>query len=135
MTDRNLSEHLLSFANTKLDYPFGPQLAVYQVATDDDHWEMFAILENQTKPNRLSLRCDPQLAQALRSRYESVLAGHNLNKIHWNTIILSGQLSHQKIDDLIAHSYLIAQDGPPPIIPFNTGLIRVDQRKNPINQP
>jgi predicted DNA-binding protein (MmcQ/YjbR family) len=33
------------------------------------------------------------------------LPGYHLNKKHWNTVILSGQLTQQEVFDLIDHSY------------------------------
>lgn len=99
-TSEELDKKLLSFADTRLDFPFGEDVAVYRV-----HDKMFALLPVGTRPARISLKCDPQLAEVLRERYESVLPGYHLNKKHWNTIIVSGQLSRQEIEDLIRHSY------------------------------
>lgn len=66
---------------------------------------MFAIISEKSSPLRISLKCDPLLAQTLREKYESVLPGYHLNKKHWNTIILSGQLEREEVIDLINHSY------------------------------
>jgi predicted DNA-binding protein (MmcQ/YjbR family) len=43
----------------------------------------------------------------LRQRYETILPGYHLNKKHWNTIILTGQLSREEVQDLIRHSYYL----------------------------
>ncbi len=90
----------------KLDYPFGEGVAVYK-AKD----KMFAMIAEKKDPVRLSLKCDPLLAETLRAKYESVLPGYHLNKKHWNTIILSGQLAWEEIQDLIRHSYHVVTDG------------------------
>ena len=66
---------------------------------------MFALIAENSDPLRLSLKCDPVLAEKLRSQYETVMAGYHLNKKHWNTILLTGQLSWHEIKDLINHSY------------------------------
>lgn len=86
--------------NAKLDYPFGESVAVYKV---DD--KMFALLPENTDPLRISLKCDPELSKVLREKYETVMEGYHLNKKHWNTIILSGQLPWEEIQGLIRHSY------------------------------
>ena len=91
---------MLSMPNARLDYPFGEGVAVYKV---DD--KMFALVAEKSEPVRLSLKCDPQLAVTLREKYESVMPGYHLNKKHWNTILLTGQLSWQEIQDLIRHSF------------------------------
>ena len=97
--------------NAWLDYPFGEDVAVYKVGPKDDG-KMFALIPENKTPVNLSLKCDPQLAKVLREKYETVLEGYHLNKKHWNTIILSGQLPWQDIQDLIRHSYdLVAKNG------------------------
>lgn len=101
VTHKELEEYLLSMPNTRLDYPFGEGVAVYK--TKDD--KMFALVSEGSNPVRLSLKCDPLLAVTLRERYESVLPGYHLNKKHWNTILLTGQLSWQEVQDLIRLSY------------------------------
>jgi len=86
--------------NTVRDYPFGPDVAVYKVQD-----KMFALMSETKDPINLSLKCDPLLAQTLRDKYESVLPGYHLNKKHWNTVILSGQLTWPEVQDLVRHSY------------------------------
>jgi len=100
MTHKEVEEYLLSMPNARLDYPFGKGVAVYKVGD-----KMFALVKEGSTPVQLSLKCDPQLAVTLREKYESVLPGYHLNKKHWNTILLSGQLSWEEIQDLIRHSY------------------------------
>jgi predicted DNA-binding protein (MmcQ/YjbR family) len=86
--------------NSRLDYPFGEETAVYKVGD-----KMFALINEKSEPVQISLKCDPQLAQLLREKYETVVPGYHLNKKHWNTIICSGQLELQEIKDLILLSY------------------------------
>ena len=84
------------------DYPFNETTAVYKVGSFEG--KMFALIDETKDPVRISLKCDPQLAVNLRERYESVQPGHHLNKKHWNTILLTGQLSDDEIKDLARHS-------------------------------
>lgn len=105
MDHKTVEDYILSMPNAKLDYPFGKDVAVYK--TGD---KMFALIEEKSDPLRISLKCDPLLAQTLRERYESVMPGYHLNKKHWNTIVLSGQLTWEEIQDLIRHSYLLVAE-------------------------
>lgn len=106
MTHKELEEYLLSFPNTWLDFPFGEGTSVYKVGDKSaGEGKLFAIIANDSDPLRLSLKCDPQLAEILREKYESVVPGYHLNKKHWNTIICTGQLSDDEIKDLARHSY------------------------------
>jgi len=100
MTHKEVEEYLLSMPNVRLDYPFGEGVAVYKVGD-----KMFALVQEKSDPINLSLKCDPMLAETLRERYETVMPGYHLNKKHWNTILLTGQLPWEEIKDLIKHSY------------------------------
>lgn len=107
MTHTQLEEFLLSLPGAWLDYPFGEGVAVYKVGHKDSGQaeKMFALIREGSAPLRVSLKCDPLLAETLRQKYETVLPGYHLNKKHWNTIICSGQLSDQQIYDLARHGY------------------------------
>ncbi len=100
MTHKEVEEYLLSLPNARLDYPFGEGVAVYKVGD-----KMFALVAEKSSPVSVSLKCDPLLAQTLREKYESVMPGYHLNKKHWNTILLTGQLSWEEVKDLIRLSY------------------------------
>lgn len=100
MDHKTVEEYVLSMPNAVRDYPFGEEVAVYKV---DD--KMFALVPEGKEPVRISLKCDPLLAKTLREKYETVLEGYHLNKKHWNTILLTGQLPWEEIQGLILHSY------------------------------
>lgn len=97
---QTVEAYLLGMPNAYLDYPFGEGVAVYK--TGD---KMFALIQEGRNPVQISLKCDPELSKVLRERYESVMPGYHLNKKHWNTIVLSDQLSWEEVQDLIRHSY------------------------------
>lgn len=105
MNHRQVEEYVLSMPNAKLEYPFGEGIAVYKVGD-----KMFALIQEGSDPVRLSLKCDPKLAVLLREKYESVMPGYHLNKKHWNTLVLTGQLEWDEVQDLIRHSYLLVTD-------------------------
>ncbi|MEK7621121.1 MAG: MmcQ/YjbR family DNA-binding protein [Patescibacteria group bacterium] len=106
MTHKEIEEHLLSYSGAWLDYPFGPDAAVYKVGTKETGGgKMFAIVGEKSDPLRVSLKCDPQLAINLREKYESVVPGYHLNKKHWNTIICTGQLTNDEVFGLARLSY------------------------------
>jgi predicted DNA-binding protein (MmcQ/YjbR family) len=104
VTQAELNDILLGYEGAWLDYPFGEEAAVYKVGEGKDA-KMFAIISEGSKPVRISLKCDPQLAEILREKYETVLPGYHLNKKHWNTIICSGQVADDELKDLIRLSY------------------------------
>ncbi len=107
MTHKEVEEYVLSMPNARLDYPFGKDVAVYKVGADDTA-KMFALIPEGKEPLRISLKCDPLLAITLREKYETVVPGYHLNKKHWNTIILTGQMPWEEVQDLIRLSYNLA---------------------------
>lgn len=109
MDHKTVEEYILSMPNSRLDYPFGEGVAVYKAGD-----KMFALIQENKKPVNLSLKCDPELAKVLRERFESVMEGYHLNKKHWNTILLTGQLSWEEVQDLIRHSYILVTEGSDP---------------------
>ncbi len=106
MDHKTVEEYVLSMPGAKLEYPFGEKVAVYKVGD-----KMFALIAENSDPIKLSLKCDPQLSMLLREKYESVMPGDHLNKKHWNTLLLTGQLTWEEVQGLIRHSYNLVADG------------------------
>lgn len=106
MNHKTVENYILSMPNAKLDYPFGEDVAVYKVGD-----KMFALIQEKKTPVNLSLKCDPQLAKLLREKYETVMEGYHLNKKHWNTLLLTGQLPWDEVQALILHSYILVTEG------------------------
>jgi predicted DNA-binding protein (MmcQ/YjbR family) len=106
MDHKTVEAYILSMPNAVLEYPFGEDVAVYKVNN-----KMFALIAEKTNPLRVSLKCDPLLATHLREKYETVMEGYHLNKKHWNTIILTGQLPWEEVQGFIVHSYLLVKEG------------------------
>lgn len=100
MDHKTVEDYILSMPNSKLEYPFGEDVAVYKVND-----KMFALISEGKFPVRLSLKCDPELSKLLRDKYDEVMPGYHLNKKHWNTLVLAGQLEWEEVQGLIQHSY------------------------------
>lgn len=100
MDHKQVEDYVLSMSDAVREYPFGKGVAVYKVND-----KMFALIAEGSKPVRISLKCDPQLSEVLREKYETVMPGYHLNKKHWNTIVLTGQLPWEDIQGFIRHSY------------------------------
>jgi len=100
MDHKTVETYILGMPNSRRDYPFGEDVAVYKVGD-----KMFALISESKAPVRLSLKCDPELSKVLRERYDEVMPGYHLSKKHWNTIILSGQMAWDEVKSLIRHSY------------------------------
>jgi predicted DNA-binding protein (MmcQ/YjbR family) len=82
------------------EFPFGPEHSVFKVAG-----KMFALSALQRVPLEVSVKCEPELAVALRTSYDAIRPGYHLNKRHWNTITIGGRLEDHLVRDLIEDSY------------------------------
>lgn len=66
--------------------------------------KMFALISLDKEPS-INLKCDPERAIELRERYEEILPGYHMNKKHWNTLMLEGNLPDSLVVEMITHSY------------------------------
>ena len=108
MNPAELRDHCLSFSEAEETFPFGPATSVFKVAG-----KMFALSQLSADSLRVSLKCEPQLAEALRGAHAAVLPGYHLNKRHWNTVIIDGSLPDQTVEDMIEDSYDLVVSGLP----------------------
>jgi predicted DNA-binding protein (MmcQ/YjbR family) len=98
----NLEEirlHCLSKTGTTEEFPFNNQTLVFKV------FGKAFLLTNIDQPDRITVKCDPELAIELREKYDSVTPGYHMNKKHWNTVLLKGNYSRRDILSWIDHSY------------------------------
>ena len=109
MTPEQVAAYALQFPQATEENPFGPGLDVYKI-----EGKVFAILA----PNgpSVSLKCEPSLAMHLRQQYDGVTPGYHLNKKHWNTVRLDGDIPSDQIKEMIEHSYERVVDGLPKMV-------------------
>ena len=99
MNFKELDAYLLSKQGAIFDYPFDKTVRVYRIAD-----KMFALTSDE-EPLSINLKCDPVYALELRSLYGAVKAGYHMNKKHWNTVTLGGDVDDALLKELIDHSY------------------------------
>jgi predicted DNA-binding protein (MmcQ/YjbR family) len=100
MTRDRVLEICARFPGAVEDYPFGPGVAVFKVGG-----RMFALVSLDADPGSVNLKCQPELAIALRTRYAAVRPGYHQNKRHWNTVELDGSVPDREWREMIDHSY------------------------------
>ncbi len=104
-----LRDLCLSFRGAEETFPFGFDTSVFKVAG-----KMFALSRLVADPPlRVSLKCEPQLAEQLRATHDAVVPGYHLNKRHWNTVVLDGSLPERMVAELIEDSYDLVVSGLP----------------------
>ena len=97
---QRLRKLCLSFKGSRETFPFGPETSVFKVTE-----KIFALSALQAEPLRVSLKCEPLLAEQLRAEHPAIAAGYHLNKRHWNTVTIDGSIDDQMIADMIEDSY------------------------------
>jgi predicted DNA-binding protein (MmcQ/YjbR family) len=100
MNAAELRDQCLSFSGAEETFPFGPNTSVFKVGG-----KMFALSALGADSLRVSVKCDPRLVEALRGAHAAVIPGYHLNKQHWNTVIIGGDLGDKAIGDMIEDSY------------------------------
>ena len=100
MKKEKLENYLSKFRGSEAGYPFGPEALVFKVMG-----KMFALVSQQEEIPRVTLKCAPADGEVLVSQFDSVIPGYYMNKRHWITISLTGELSEQMLSDLADRSY------------------------------
>ena len=90
----------LAFSGAEEMYPFSPEITVFKV-----RGKIFAIASLDQEPPRISLKCEPWLADQLRAEHEAITPGYHLNKRHWNTIVVDGSVPEPLLRDMVEDSY------------------------------
>lgn len=101
-----VEKHLLSKKGSYMDFPFGPEAAVYKVCN-----KMFAIMNQDDGTPSLNLKCDPDDAEVLRSIFKAVKPGYHMNKRHWNSVYLDGSIPEGAVCQMIDDSYNLVVKG------------------------
>ncbi|GIP24642.1 MmcQ/YjbR family DNA-binding protein [Paenibacillus sp. J22TS3] len=101
MNHQQLIELGLGYPGTSLRYPFDPELPVLYVGS-----KMFALLGTHEGVESVNLKVDPDEAWVQRESYPgTVLPGYHMNKRHWNTVVLNGQVPDEIIASMLLESY------------------------------
>ena len=104
----SLRSYCLGLPGVAESHPFGPGALVMKVGG-----KIFAIIAEHAEPLEISLKCEPEIAVALRQRYDDVKPGYHLNKRHWNTVTLDGTVDDRQIVEWVEDSYDLVVDSLP----------------------
>ncbi len=68
--------------------------------------KMFATIcvDNEGR-NIITLKCEPSLGSSLRNQYTSIRPGYYMNKNHWNSVDLVGEIPDEILKEMIDQSY------------------------------
>ena len=104
---QEIIDFCLTFPAAYEDYPFDD-------ITDPGAWtamrhstnkKTFAFIAFHRGQLIVNLKCDPFEADFLRQQFESVTPGYHMNKTHWNTVAIGGDVSEDELKWMIGQSY------------------------------
>ncbi len=107
MTRRELIEYCLTFPGAYEDYPFDDP-------RDDGAWTVmrhgankrsFALIFERNGRLCVNVKCPPHKADFLRRVYRDLAPAYHMNKEHWNTVALGGDVPDEEVRSMIAESY------------------------------
>lgn len=108
MTFDELEALCLAHPLATWDTPFDETTVCFRVGG-----RIFALCPRNQRPLRVNLKGDPALNRDLRSSYPEIVPGWHMNKEHWNTVHLEGDLDPGLVGSLIKHSYSLVRSQRP----------------------
>jgi predicted DNA-binding protein (MmcQ/YjbR family) len=94
----------LSLEDVTESFPFGIDTLVFKTFN-----KIFLLVSLSSEILQFNVKCNPEEAVELREQYSCVLPGYHMNKKHWNTIIVDGQLSSGQLRNFISNSYKLVR--------------------------
>jgi predicted DNA-binding protein (MmcQ/YjbR family) len=92
-----------ALAGATRTYPFSEGTAVYKVGG-----KVFAL--TQDEPTSINLKAEPVDVTGLVETYDAITRGYHMNKKHWITVRLDGDLPPGLLEELIEDSYDLIVD-------------------------
>ncbi|SDZ12507.1 MmcQ/YjbR family DNA-binding protein [Tindallia californiensis] len=101
MKDEWLDSYCLSKKGAEKDFKVEWDATRYLIGG-----KMFAMQggDKEKKPI-ITLKCEPAFGQQLRREYHHIVAGYYMNKEHWNSVYLEGDVPKDILKQMIDMSY------------------------------
>ena len=107
MNIEEFRDYCLSKKGVTESFPFDEVTLVFKVMG-----KMFALIGLDNNPAKANLKCDPEKSIELREEYpDFIIPGYHMNKKHWNTVEIEGNLPRELVIELIDHSYDLVVKG------------------------
>lgn len=101
MDQQQAREYFLSKQGAVEERPFNDFVPVFKVGG-----KMFGLINVHEKDRvSINLKYPKEKMAEIRSIIKEVIPGYHMNKDHWNTIYLDGELSEDFVKELIDTSY------------------------------
>jgi predicted DNA-binding protein (MmcQ/YjbR family) len=107
-TRQEIIDFCLALPGVYEDYPFddgGGAEGAWTVMRHRTNKKLFALIYERQGKLCVNLKCEPMEADLLRQIFESVTPGYHMNKTHWNTVTVGGDVSAEELLGMIERSY------------------------------
>ena len=107
MTRCELIDYCLTFPAAYEDYPFDDVVDenAWTVMRHRTNKKSFAFIYERSGHLCVNLKCDPFEADFLRQAYRDVTPAYHMNKTHWNTVIIDGDVPEDTQQQMIGKSF------------------------------
>ena len=102
MNKRDIIEYCLTFTAAYEDYPFDEN---WTAMRHGGNKKSFAFIYERNGNLCINLKCQPNEADTLRFIYKDVTSAYHMNKEHWNTVAIGGDVPETVLYEMIKHSY------------------------------
>ena len=96
-------EYCLSKNGTTEHFPFDQDTLVFKVG--GKMYALSSLLQWEKGEPKVNLKCNPDYASELRAQYNEVQPAFHMNKVHWNTVTINGEVSDKLVKQWIDDSY------------------------------
>lgn len=107
MTRQEIIEFCLSLPAAYEDYPFDmiADAGAWTVMRHHVNKKSFALIYERQGKLCVNLKCDPFEADILRQAFADVIPGYHMNKLHWNTVLIGGDVPDEELQRQVLASY------------------------------
>jgi predicted DNA-binding protein (MmcQ/YjbR family) len=107
MTRQELIAFCLTLPAAYEDYPFDDitDAGAWAVMRHRANRKGFAHIFERSGKLCVNLKCDPIEADFLRQAYEDITPAYHMNKTHWDTVTLGGDVPVAELERMIERSY------------------------------
>ncbi|MDD3229380.1 MAG: MmcQ/YjbR family DNA-binding protein [Oscillospiraceae bacterium] len=103
MTRAELIAYCLTYPGAVEDYPFEDHSSTILRHAANRKW--FALIFERDGKLCINLKCEPLEADFFRQIWKSVSPGWHMNKEHWNTVALGGDVPDDELRGMISRSF------------------------------
>ncbi|TLV02809.1 MmcQ/YjbR family DNA-binding protein [Dyadobacter luticola] len=100
MNLETLRDFCLKLPGVTEELPFGPDTLVFKVKN-----KVFLLTPLDSDKQQFNAKCDPEKAEELREKYPDVKPGYHMNKKHWNTVYVTGNIPSEILFEWVKDSY------------------------------